>query len=239
MIEKGSASAPLSLSKAWLSLVLSLWFVAALAGTINQAAPREALVQTSDGEPVDSCFEINPELVTSGGAEATDWCTSDSLVGRGPRIPTKGVEVIPGDIRFAAYDFLPTLLRALLLPDLWLTWGVGGAALLSLFFFARATGTLRAGLAAAISVVFLGILLFPTYFTARIPPDMRAELVKAWQWVILFYFGSEAAVQAWKVTHPEGANVTGDMKTGTHAAHAPENTVAKSTPKSGTLPPEA
>ena len=83
-------------------------------------------------------------------------------------------------------------------------------ALMFWFGFSRATYTLRAGLASAIFVVFLGVLLFPTAFTDEIDADMRKELVNAFQLVMAFYFGTEGAVQAVKAWRG-GAGSGGDL----------------------------
>lgn len=190
----------------WFLVALALWFLASIAGTTGQMLPREALIATSDGRGVGVCGVYNPDAVAADRAKPTEWCTADEVLGA--RLPD-GVQSFPGDIMTGEIN-IDHWLNVFSRPDLWLTLGVGGSAIVMLYAFAHSTGTLRAGLAAAISLVFLGLLLFPTTFTARIPGDMRAELVTAWQWVVIFYFGSEAAVQAWKISHPGGAKVGGD-----------------------------
>ena len=82
-------------------------------------------------------------------------------------------------------------------------------ALMFWFGFSQATYTLRAGLASAIFVVFLGVLLFPNAFTDEINEDMRKELVNAFQLVMAFYFGTEGAVQAVKAWRGGGSG--GDL----------------------------
>jgi hypothetical protein len=189
-------------------LALALWLIAAVVGTVGDSLKtleREASF-SFQGEPVGTCSEINPAAVERDSAVATQWCTPSSVLG--PSLPS-GVETYVGDIDWSnvgASDFVEALGQ----PELWLTLGVGGSALFIFAAFARATGTVRAGLAAAVSIVFLGLLLFPSAFTSRIAPDMRIELVSAWKWVIVFYFGSEAAVQAWKIANPNSP-AAGDL----------------------------
>lgn len=186
----------------WFLGVIVLWILASFAGTLGQSLPREALFATSDGRGVGFCLNYNPDAVSSGTAEPTDYCSNDETFGA--KLP-KNTKSYPGKILLDATqgsDWVNVLTR----PDFLLTVGLGSSAILLLYAFARGTGTLRAGLAAAISLVFLGILLFPLSFTTNIPEDMRTELVTAWQWVVIFYFGSEAAVQAWKISHKDENN---------------------------------
>lgn len=208
MTVSGTENEVRKLGWGWIWGAMTLWTIASVAGSLGESLPRRVSFSTPNGAPIDICASLFPVAVEDGRARATEWCTVDSVIG--PSLPTdvrRTVGSIPWTDGIDWSDFLTVLVR----PDLWLTLGVGGAALLLLFGFARGTGTLRAGLAVAISTVFLGLLLFPQSFTLRIPADMRSELVTAWQWLILFYFGSEAAVQAWKVARPNGADVTGDM----------------------------
>lgn len=193
----------------WFLLALAFWCVASVAGTLGRSLPREALLSTKDGRGLGPCESYNWDAVSSGQAKPYDWCTVDAVIGR-----TLPPDVIssPGHIMMKGIG-PGAWADALLRPDLWFTIGIGGVAIVLIYVFARNTGTLRAGLAAAITIVFLGLLLFPSIFTARIPVDMRSELVTAWQWVVIFYFGSEAAVQAWKVSNPTRASVPGDVPT--------------------------
>lgn len=191
----------------WLTLLF--WLVSAFFGTAGLYVTREAFLTTKDGETIERCEQSAPTLVEQGNAQATDYCTySGKLLG--PELPTDAKSV-SGNLVVDRDTLKRQYVETLTQPDFWLTVGLGGGAIVTLFGFARATGTLRAGLAAAISVVFLGLLLFPTFFTARVGEDLKSELMTAWQFVIMFYFGSEAAIQAWKVVHPEGAAVAGDL----------------------------
>lgn len=199
----------LELKFRWFLLVIGFWCLASIAGTVGQYLPREALLSTADGRGIGACDTYNREAVLSGEAMPQDWCTTDQVIGG----------TLPPDVRFSSGGLSianiswADVLEAFIRPDLWLTVGIGGIAIVFIYIFAQGTGTLRAGLAAGISIVFFGFLLFPAVFTERIPVDMRRELVSAWQWVIIFYFGSEAAVQAWKVSHPKGSNIPGDVPT--------------------------
>jgi hypothetical protein len=201
-------------------VALSLWVVASIAGTVGQSLPREALFTTSDGRSLGFCQTYQPDAVLSGKARATDYCTTDQIFGASQPADARSY---PGRIlteNLGLSDWVDVFTR----PDLWLTIGLGGAAILLMYVFWKATRTLRAGLAAAVSIVFLGLLLFPAAFTARIPGDMRAELVTAWQWVIIFYFGSEAAVQAWKISHRD--DETGGDAADAGSAETPATTAA-------------
>lgn len=191
---------------------LFFWLVAAFFGTASLHVTREAHWTTADGAAITFCSEAAPELVEEGRAEPADWCTYDDDH-LGERLPSDA-KSFSGNLIFDRESLTRQYAETAVQPDFWLTVGLGGAALTTLFGFARATGTVRAGLAAAISVVFLGLLLFPSFFTARIETDLKSELVTAWQWVVLFYFGSEAAIQGWKVRHSEGAGVAGDLERG-------------------------
>ena len=126
---------------------------------------------------------------------------------------------LPADVEFTSTGVVlwdavtkQQVLAAATQPDVWFTLALGAIAMLFLVAFSRATSTVRAGLAASISVVFFGLLLFPLNFTARIPADMRGELVNAWQLVLIFYFGTEGTVQAIKVLRPgTSEGVGGDL----------------------------
>ena len=197
------------LSNGIMFLTLAFWVVAAFFGTAGLYVTREAFFTTKDGEPIASCSQVAPKLVEEGKALPSDWCTQGGT-SLGPRLPNDAKSLSGSlivDRRTLQTQYTETVTQ----PDFWLTVGLGGGSIVTLFGFARATGTLRAGLAASISVVFLGLLLFPTFFTARIETDLRSELVGAWKLIILFYFGSEAAIQAWKVLHSGGAQVSGDL----------------------------
>jgi hypothetical protein len=192
----------------WIAMLL--WAVACVAGSIGsslQFLPHEAFYVSASGENIDFCTNINPEAVAEDANVAWYWCTHDEVLG----------ETLPPDVESFSggvlWDMVTAddVVTAFGQPQLWLTLGLGLIALMFLTGFAKATGTLRAGLAASISVVFLGLLLFPTAFTYALPADMRGELIGAWQWVIAFYFGSEAAVQAFKVWKPAAAAVGGDV----------------------------
>jgi hypothetical protein len=91
------------------------------------------------------------------------------------------------------------ILRALIHPELWLTISVGAGALIAFFALAQRTSTLRAPLAASVTVAFLGLLLFPFYFTSGTHPQFTETLIWGWSVVMVGYFGSEAAVQATKI----------------------------------------
>ena len=198
------------LSRPMLIVAFFLWFVASVAGTLGGSLdrlPRDVSFSL-DGAPVDFCYIIRADAVEEDLSLANQWCTPDEVLG--PRLPD-GIDTHLGEIQWQSVSW-DTFVETLGQPDLWLTVGVGGSALLFFIAFAQATGTIRAGLAASISVVFLGLLLFPAAFTARIPADMRSELVEAWKWVILFYFGSEAAVQAAKIVSPGSPSAGGDLE---------------------------
>jgi hypothetical protein len=191
-----------------LALAMVLWAIACIAGTFGSSLmflPRDAHF-TLDGESIDFCSSINPDVVEADLSVAWYWCSADEVLGRS--LPA-GAETIQGRIRWSdvSWEDIANMFGQ---PQLWLTLGLGLTSLIFLTGFAKATGTLRAGLAAAISVVFLGLLLFPTQFTGRLPADMRTQLVEAWKWVIAFYFGSEAAVQAIKVYSSRSSTVGGD-----------------------------
>lgn len=196
----------MTISRKVLLLGALLWLGASIAGTLGDSLPREVYFVTADDRGIDVCEFINPEAVQAGQAAPSEWCTRGEVLGES--LPTDA-RTITGAVTLDGVSAWSLLGGTLARPDLWLTVGVGGAALIFLYEFSRATGTVRAGLAVAISVVFLGLLLFPTTFTARIPADMRSELVTAWQLVVLFYFGSEAAVQAFRIV--KGRSEVGDL----------------------------
>jgi hypothetical protein len=191
----------------WLAIVL--WFVACVAGTFGSSIsslPHEAFIQL-DGQPVAACSVMNPAAVEGDPDVASQWCTPDDVLGA--TLPDD-VTFVQGDVDWQEVDW-DDLANVFGAADMWLTLGLGLVGLIFLVGFSKVSGTLRAGLAAAISVTFMGLLLFPVAFTSRIPADMRGELVTAWQWVIAFYFGSEAAVQAVKVLRPAGSTAGGDL----------------------------
>ncbi len=189
-----------------LNIAVALWLAVLLLGSFGQSIqgfPREAFFSL-DGQPVDRCIAINDE---ASEEQQGEWCTPTEVLG--PALPDD-VEVASGDIVWSEVGF-EEVGSALLQPALWFTIGIGMIALLVFGAFAAATGTVRAGIAASVSIVFLALLLFPAEFTAQVPGDLRQELVSAWQWVIAFYFGSEAAVQAFKAVRPSNAPVEGDL----------------------------
>lgn len=216
----------------WLAMLL--WALACVAGTFGnslRSLPSDVSFSTADGQPVNFCYLINPAAVEEDLEVANQWCTPEEVIGR--TLPSD-VRSYQGEVQWDEIGW-GDLAGIFGQPELWLTLGLGLTALMFLTGFAKATGTLRAGLAAAISVVFLGLLLFPVAFTYQLPADMRSELVEAWQWVIAFYFGSEAAVQAFKVWKPQAAAIGGDTAT-TPAAQTTSTTVTVSP---GPQPPTA
>ena len=156
---------------------------------------------------MDVSFDIDPDAYERDPSVGSQLCTPTKVLGS--RLPND-VDVAVRDINWSTVQFTD-FLGALGQPSLWLTLGVGGSALLIFGAFARLTGTQRAALAASVSIVFLGLLLFPAAFTGTVPSDLRIELIEAWKWVIVFYFGSEAAVQAFKLRSPGADGSTGDV----------------------------
>lgn len=196
-------------------VAIGFWLLASVAGAVSAALPtlpEEASI-SRQGEIVDTCDVIAPTLVAADPSIAGNWCTATEDLGR--RLPDDVQFTSTGAIAWEAVN-KGQVIAAATQPDVWFTLAIGAIAMLFLVGFSRATNTVRAGLAASISVVFFGLLLFPVNFTQRIPTDMRSELIHAWQLVLIFYFGTEGAVQAIKVLRPEGgASVGGDLAAGT------------------------
>ncbi|WP_143546154.1 hypothetical protein [Rhodococcoides fascians] len=219
VVAKGSvphlASEQMKLRNLWIAPLLGVWWLTSILGVLaSRIDIREAFATTSEGRTIGYCGDINPRAVENAPDVAYQYCTSTEVIG--PSYPddvqwVSGSRIFP-PTRDAAID---VVWNAMATYDLWFALGIGTAAIIAFFVLSTATGTLRAGLAAALTFVFLGIVLFPSEFTARIPADVRTELITSFRWIILFYFGSEAAVQAWKVAKPEGANVTGDISAAT------------------------
>jgi uncharacterized membrane protein len=105
-------------------------------------------------------------------------------------------QLLPRTVEGPVTWFDNVVLRALIAPELWLTISVGTGALVTFFALANRTSTLREPLAGAITVAFLGFLLFPFYFAAGTHPQFIDTLIWGWSVVMVGYFGSEAAVQA-------------------------------------------
>ncbi|SMO77749.1 hypothetical protein SAMN06266982_11832 [Propioniciclava tarda] len=141
---------PLNLTNGWLVAALVLWLLAAYAGTVAEALPREVIYTTRDGQGIGYCQDYFREAVARGDASNYEYCSTDTVFGR--RLP-EGHQSHVGAIQLGSIkpaDFLVAALK----PDLWLTVGVGGVAMILLFVFARATGTLRGGLAVSIALSF-------------------------------------------------------------------------------------
>lgn len=183
--------------------ILVVWAITVFLGTVGLAVPREVSFATRDGQSLDFCSNLEVE------APDSSLCTRDrDVVG----LPTSSeVESFVGDPLLDFETIENEFLKTLIQPALWLALGLGGAAVLTLFSVAHATGTFRTGLATSVTLIFFAILLFPGGLTAGLDHDLRSELINAWKVVISFYFGSEAAVQAFKVFYPTGRSVTGDV----------------------------
>lgn len=97
---------------------------------------------------------------------------------------------------------------------MWLAAGLGGTAIIALWVFARVTGTLRAGIAAGVVLVFFGLLLLPTTVTFGVPDDLRSELIWAWGLVIGVYFTTEAVIQGLKIRTNRDTSIQGDLASG-------------------------
>jgi hypothetical protein len=108
-------------------------------------------------------------------------------------------QLLPRTVEGEVQWFDNYVFRALIHPELWLTISVGAGALIAFFALANRTSTLRAPLAASVTVAFLGLLLFPFYFTSGTHPQFTETLIWGWSVVMVGYFGSEAAVQATKI----------------------------------------
>lgn len=91
------------------------------------------------------------------------------------------------------------VLRALVHPAAWLSIGVGASALIAFFVVAERTGTMRGAIAASTTIVFLGLLLYPIWFSSAVDEELADRMVWAWAVIIVFYFGTEAAVQGTQV----------------------------------------
>ena len=179
-------------------------------GTAALYATRSVSYVLEDGSGIERCGIVAPELVTSDGADSDDWCTTGDSEKVADRLPATA-RAVPTELIVDRRTIGATLGETLFRPDMWLAAGLGSVAICMLFIFSRVTGTLRAGLAASISVVFFGMLLLPSTVTFGLPDDLETELVKAWGLMIAFYFGSEAAVQAVKVLSTRETNVQGDV----------------------------
>lgn len=201
-----AASEPGKFVRAWaVVLILGVWTVTVFLGTVALTLPREGTFTTRDGQPLDFCSNIDQ----TSDAPALSLCTLDGKVighpGSDDVVSHVGGQLL--DFETVRAQFGKTLFH----PQFWLALGLGGTAVFTLFSVARSTGTFRTGLATSVTLIFFGILLFPGGLTAGLDHDLRSELINAWKVVIAFYFGSEAAVQAFKVFHPTGRTVTGDV----------------------------
>jgi hypothetical protein len=174
-------------------------------GTVGLTLPREGSFATRDGQPLDFCSNVDPAI----DAPTLSLCTLDGDVVGSPSssevVRQVGEQILDYDT--VSDQFWKTFFQ----PAFWLALGLGGVAVVTLFTVARATGTFRTGLATSVTLIFFAILLFPGGLTAGLDHDLRSELINAWKVIIAFYFGSEAAVQAFKVFHPSGRTVTGDV----------------------------
>lgn len=185
-------------------VILALWVVTVFLGTVALTLPREGSFATRDGRPLELCSNLE-------GVDAPDFylCTLDGDVVGPPRsddvVSQVGAQIL--DWETITKQFGTTIFQ----PQFWLAVGLGVAAVLTLFVVARATGTLRAGLATSITLIVFGLLLFPGGLTAGLDAELRSEIINAWKVVVAFYFGSEAAVQAFKIFRPAGQDVTGDI----------------------------
>lgn len=185
-----------------------VWVIAVFFGTAGMSTSREAFPITADGKGIVQCSTLAEDILERS-TESTDWCVVDGTF-IGPVLPDD-VRYTQGDVILDRESIGRQTVDVLVRPEFWLATGLGVLALSTLYVFAIGTGTLRTGIAASVTVVFLGLLLFPGYLTQAVPGDLRRELIDAWKLLIVFYFGSEAAVQAWKVVHPEGKEVQGDV----------------------------
>lgn len=188
----------------WVAIsILVVWVVTVFLGTVGLTLPREVSFATHDGQPLDFCSNLEID------APDSSLCTRDGDVVGLPA--SSEVESFVGDPQLDFDTIQNEFLKTLIQPTFWLALGLGGAAVITLFSVARATGAFRTGLATSVTLIFFGILLFPGGLTAGLDHELRSELINAWKVVIAFYFGSEAAVQAFKVFSPTGRSVTGDI----------------------------
>lgn len=206
--------------------VIPLWVIGVFFGTASTATSRRSYPTTAEGKLIVQCVPEGLGAEENPPAMPGDWCVQSEGTLIGPDLPADA-KFLQGDILLDIDSFYRTLWETLVRPEFWLATSLGILALWVLLIFARNSGTLRTGIAASVTVVFLGLLLYPGYMTQTVPADLRSELIGAWKLLIVFYFGSEAAVQAWKVVHPSGKEVTGDMVATT--APAPANPAASPT----------
>jgi hypothetical protein len=87
--------------------------------------------------------------------------------------------------------------------------GVGGSAILAFFALFDRTDTMRGPLAASVTIVFFGLLLFPVWFSDSIDPGYSDKLVWAWALVISFYFAVEGTVQVKKINEQGKGELAG------------------------------
>lgn len=188
----------------WMVLLLALWTVTCFMGSASIHTTREAFLTTSDGVGIERCY------VNDAEADPEDWC--EALTGRniGP-LSADEIESTSGGVIFDAETIGRMAGETVIRPDMWLGVGLGAMAIISIWVFARATGTFRAGIAAGVVVVFLGLLLLPSTVTFGVPNDLRSELIWAWGLVIGFYFTTEAVIQGLRIRASGDASVAGDL----------------------------
>jgi hypothetical protein len=208
--DSGDGEHTARLSYGGLAVVLVLWVVTSFFGTAALYATRSVSYVTEDGSGIERCGIVARDLVESGDADDDDWCSTVNPEKVADRLPATA-RAVPTALIVDRETIGATLGETLFRPDMWLAAGLGSIAICMLFIFSRVTGTLRAGLAASISVVFFGMLLLPSTVTFGLPDELEGELVDAWGLMIAFYFGSEAAVQAVKVLSTRETNVQGDV----------------------------
>lgn len=204
-------------------LILAAWVITVFLGTVGLTLPREGSFATRDGQPLDFCSNIDRKI----DAPPLTLCTLD-----GDEVGPPGSNKVVSHVGEQLLDFETVrdqFWKTLFQPAFWLALGLGVAAVLTLFSVARATGTFRTGLATSVTLIFFAILLFPGGLTAGLDHDLRSELINAWKVVVAFYFGSEAAVQAFKVFNPSGRTVAGDVPD----ANTPPATDANTPPATG------
>lgn len=209
----GGTNAPAKFGNSFLWLAVLFWLLAcfALAGyTALDNFPREAFL-SFDGQPVGSCSVIAPSLVAGNSAAASAFCTASQVLEGVPGQLPDGVTVTNGSIDFSTLR-LGDWLQAVLQPPPIFVAAIGAIALLFLVNFSKATSTVRAGLAASITVVIFGLVLFPRGLTSLGDVGLRSQLVDAWKLIIAFYFGTEGAVQALRVLKPGSGTPGGDLE---------------------------
>lgn len=191
----------------WLILLLALWLVTCFMGSATSFVTRNAYFTTMDGRPIERCGNLGL------GSNPREWCDSLTLESLG-QLPEDQVQVHSSSVILSGETIGHAFGETLVRPDMWLAAGLGGTAIIAFWVFARATGTLRAGIAAGVVLVFFGLLLLPTTVTFGVPGDLRGELIWAWGLVIGFYFTTEAVIQGLKIRTDRDTSIKGDLASG-------------------------